>query len=161
MQLSFGIHNVETVSHRSDAAVGCVPVGSTAENQRYYPTASKFRDQRPRWLETQMNGVSLGMWQPAGWETDSSHGLVLAEPTSTNNGMVAGGLLINCFVPPVDEFHISTSDTNYAWTVLDQVVKMPSHTGNDVPSARPSALTGITIRQPIICSPPAMACACW
>ena len=79
-----------------------------------------------------MNGVSLGMWRPAGWEADSGHGLVMAEPTLSKHGAVTGGLLIYCFVPPTDEFSFSVSDTNYAWTVLDQVVKMPSHIGTDV-----------------------------
>ncbi|MBI1259683.1 MAG: hypothetical protein GC204_19625 [Chloroflexi bacterium] len=91
----------------------------------------------PKWLETQMNGVSLGLWQPVGWEADSSRGLVVAEPTVSNNGLMAGGLLIYCFVPPTDEFHIGSGDSNNAWTVLNQVVKMPSHIGHDVAVSQP------------------------
>ena len=84
-----------------------------------------------------MNGVSLGLWQPVGWEADLSHGLVIAEPSQANNSMAAGGLLIYCFVPQTDEFHIGTTDSNSAWTVLNQVVKMPSHTGRDVAIGTP------------------------
>lgn len=88
--------------------------------------------QDSQWLETEMNGVSLGMWQPVGWETDLSDGLVLAEHTVSTDGMIDGGMLVYVFVPPVDEFDLSPDDPNIAWSVLQQVVKMPSHTGNDV-----------------------------
>ena len=71
-----------------------------------------------RWLETQMNGVSLGIWTPDGWETDLSEGLVLAEHAVSARGKVEGGMLIYCFVPPMDEFEVSADDANYAWAVL-------------------------------------------
>src|SRR5664279_3980218 len=58
----------------------------------------------PRWLETEMNGVTLGMWWPEGWESDQSDGLVLAEHIVSARGTVEGGMLVYCFVPTVDEF---------------------------------------------------------
>jgi hypothetical protein len=91
----------------------------------------------PKWMETQMNGVSLGLWRPAGWAADSSHGLVMAEPTDSTSPNVTGGLLIYCFVPSVDEFYVSATDVNYAWSVLDQVIRMPSHVGHDVAVSLP------------------------
>jgi hypothetical protein len=88
-------------------------------------------------MQTQMNGITLGLWRPVGWAADSSHGLVMAEPTDLNNPNVASGLLIYCFVPSLDEFYIAASDANYAWSVLDQVVKMPSHIGHDAAVSPP------------------------
>ena len=91
----------------------------------------------PKWLQTQMNGVSLGLWQPVGWQADTSQGLVIAEPTDLTNPNIADGLLIYCFVPSVDEFYLRATDLNYAWTMLNQVVKMPRHTGHDVAVSPP------------------------
>jgi hypothetical protein len=92
----------------------------------------------PRWLETEMNGVSLGIWRPDGWETDQSHGLVLAEHTVSSWTTVEGGMLVYCFVPLVDEFDVPVnSDPNFALAVLNKVVRMPSHTGRDVVVSQP------------------------
>lgn len=91
-----------------------------------------------QWLETEMNGVSLGLWTPEGWEADLSDGLVLAEHSVSSRGKYEDGILIYCFVPPMDEFQVSASDANYAWAVLKQVVKMPSHTGIDVSVSEPT-----------------------
>ncbi len=93
----------------------------------------------PGWLETDMNGVSFGMWRPAGWETDQNNGLVIAEHTVSSTGMIEGGVLIHCFVPAPDEFDVPDSDANYAWAVLDRVVHMPSHMGYDVVVSKPAA----------------------
>ncbi|MEP7291166.1 MAG: hypothetical protein ABI835_05255 [Chloroflexota bacterium] len=91
------------------------------------------------WLETETNGVSIGVWYPAGWETDLSDGLVLAEQTPSVNGISAEGILIHCFVPALDEFTPNAMHINYAWEVLDWVVKMPNHTGWDVVMTAPRA----------------------
>ncbi|MCC6802967.1 MAG: hypothetical protein IT319_08785 [Anaerolineae bacterium] len=99
-----------------------------------FPTAA----QAPDWVETEMNGVQLGMWKPAGWEIDQSQGLVLAERNPSPQGLVAGGMLIYCFVPLVDEWGITSEDNaNFALAVLTKVVQMPSHTGNDVTVSDP------------------------
>jgi hypothetical protein len=86
-----------------------------------------------------MNGISIGVWYPAGWETDLSDGLVLAERTASVNGISAEGITIHCFIPPLDEFTPNTMHINYAWEVLDWVVKMPNHTGWDVAMTNPVA----------------------
>jgi hypothetical protein len=92
----------------------------------------------PSWLETEMNGVSLGMWRPDGWEADQSQGLVVAEHTVTAWATVEGGILIYCFVPLVDQFDVEpNAAANFALAVLDKVVKMPSHTGRDVAVSQP------------------------
>ena len=94
-----------------------------------------------RWLETEMNGISLGMWQPINWETDMSDGLVLAEHTVSPSQPAEEGILVHCFVPPTDEFHNPDPDKNYAWQFLDWVVKMPNHTGWDVTMSQPEGFT--------------------
>lgn len=98
---------------------------------------SPAASQAPDWVETEMNGVQLGMWKPAGWEFDQSQGLVLAERNPSPQGLVAGGMLIYCFVPPVDEYGIASEhDGNFALAVLVKVVSMPSHM-NDVTVSDP------------------------
>lgn len=94
-----------------------------------------------RWVETEVNGVSLGIWSPEGWDSDLSDGLVIAEHIVSPNSTDGGGMLIYCFVPSVDGFHLDVSDKNYAWTFLKQVVKMPSHTGHDVAMSDPEGFT--------------------
>lgn len=94
----------------------------------------------PDWVETVMNGVRLGMWKPADWEIDQSQGLVLAERNYSPQGIVVGGMLINCFVPLVDEFGVTEDQSNFALAVLARVVNMPSHT-HDVTVSQPVGFT--------------------
>jgi hypothetical protein len=102
-------------------------------------TPTETPDTSTRWLETEMNGVSLGIWTPNGWEADLSDSLVLAEHVVSTHGTMIGGMLINCFVPAMDEFQDIAADAdNYAWSVLNQVVKMPIHTGHDVVMSDPA-----------------------
>jgi hypothetical protein len=89
------------------------------------------------WLETEMNGVTLGLWQPINWETDTSDGLVLAEHTVSSNEPAEEGILVHCFVPSTDEYRNPDPNENYAWQFLDWVVKMPNHTGWDVTMSQP------------------------
>lgn len=94
--------------------------------------------QSPVWIETEMYGVTIGMWKPAGWETDQNPGLVLAERVTGMSGPFKGGMLIHCFVPDVTEFNLDDDDEpNFALAVLGKVVQMPSHTGNDVAFSQP------------------------
>lgn len=118
----------------------CQPAVTTETSTEPLVTPPGDSGQDSQWLETAMNGVTLGMWKPGGWETDLSDGLVLAEHTVSTSSMVEGGMLINVFVfvPPADEFKIGEDDDNVAWAVLDQVVKMPSHTGKDVAMSIPA-----------------------
>ncbi len=111
---------------------------SAAPTETILPTAPPTESP---WLETVMNGVTLGLWRPDGWETDQSNGLVLAEHSVSQNGTVAGGMLIYCFVPAPDEYEVGGGerDDNYAWAVLDQVVQKSSSAGWDVTMTQPTA----------------------
>ena len=111
-----------------------IPSGNTTVST----TPSSWSTPAPDWLETQMNGVSLGMWTPDGWETDVSDGLVMAEHPLTRSGAMMGGMLVYVFVPLLDDFNLTEGDSNFAWAVLDKVVKMPSHTGHDVTVSDPT-----------------------
>jgi len=93
----------------------------------------------PRWLETEVNGVSVGMWRPNNWETDMTDGLVLAEHTTSPSEPGEQGIIINCFVPPLEDYDPGEIRSNYAWAVLDWVIKMPDHTGWDVSVTQPVA----------------------
>ncbi len=116
----------------------CQPTVPTETSTETPATPQSDSGQDSQWLETEMNGVSLGMWKPGGWETDLTNGLVLAEHTNSTNSMIDAGMLVYVFVPPIDEFEIGADDTNIAWTVLNQVVKMPSHTGRDTAMSTPA-----------------------
>lgn len=94
--------------------------------------------QSPVWIETEMYGVTIGMWKPAGWETDQNRGLVLAERVNAIPGPLKGGMLIHCFVPDVTEFNLDGDDEpNFALAVLGKVMQMPNHTGSDVAFSQP------------------------
>lgn|GEM_PF-1314598 len=117
-----------------------LPEGSPAASAVAGSVVDAVSTEEPtRWLETEMNGVTLGLWQPINWETDMSDGLVLAEHTTSPNEPVQEGILVHCFVPSTDEYRNPDPDENYAWQFLDWVVKMPNHTGWDVTMSQPEA----------------------
>ncbi len=101
------------------------------------PEASE--EQTPVWMETEVHGVSLGIWKPAGWEADTSHGLLMAEHTvSIETGRTESGMMVNIFVPETHNLQVIATDTpNFAWSVLDQIVDDPRHTGRDVAVSDP------------------------
>lgn len=86
------------------------------------------------WMETEMNGVRLGMRMPKGWAADAEHGLLLAEhTTSTETGDVEVTVLIHCFVPLLDNFDLPDEATeNMALVVLAQAITMPTMIGQNV-----------------------------
>lgn len=98
------------------------------------------------WMETEMNGVRLGVWMPSGWDTARSaelgggpEGLMLAEyrPAGDSSDLEVG-VLVYLFAPPLDHFYIpEDSSENAALSVLDQVVQMPSQIGFDAIASRP------------------------
>ena len=102
-------------------------------------TPQATEEQTPVWMETEVHGVSLGIWKPAGWEADTSYGLLMAEHTvSIETGQAEGGMMINVFVPETHNLEVADSDEhNFAWFVFDQIVDDPAHTGRDVAVSDP------------------------
>jgi hypothetical protein len=94
------------------------------------------------WIETETNGVRIGMWMPDDWISDTRGGLMLAEPTlSTDREGLEVAVVVNLFVPPLDYFDIDTAegrDENLALVILNQVVNMPSAIGDNVVTTTPA-----------------------
>lgn len=98
------------------------------------------------WLETEMNGVRVGMRMPQGWNAAQNaeyggapKGLMFAEyrpaPGSTE---LEVGVLVYLFVPSLENFDVpEDTGENAALAVLDQVVKMPSQIGHDAIASDP------------------------
>lgn len=104
------------------------------------PLVTPTPNAAPQWVETEMNGVTLGSWQPSGWTIDTSDGLLLAEHAmSIGTGEPLGGAMIYIFVPEVDHLEIAPdTEQNFAMSVLEQVVANPAHTGADVAVSDPT-----------------------
>lgn len=90
-------------------------------------------------LQIEMNGVSLKLWRPAGWEAgDNDRGIIIAEYTIPASGgtVTTGGMLIYCSVALPD----SDNNGNRALAALQQIV---GHVGNknwDATMTQPTAL---------------------
>lgn len=97
----------------------------------------------PRFIDTEMNGVRIGLPVPPGWAADVIDGLIIAEHLSPmNDGIPEPGLMVYAFVPPLDRFEVPAHDTaNVAYHVLNQVVRMPAEIGFDVVATAPEAFT--------------------
>jgi hypothetical protein len=92
------------------------------------------------WMETEMNGVHIGMRVPSGWAADINSGLLLAEHTSSmDTSEVEVAVLIRIFVPSLDNIPHSQiiEAENAALALLDQVVNMPSVIGQHVVVSEP------------------------
>lgn len=95
------------------------------------------------WMETEIDGIRLGMPMPEGWLGDTMDGLMLAEPAPTvdNQGLEVG-VVVYLFVPELSHFNLPQNEReNIALTVLDRVVEMPSEIGVDVATSEPVAFT--------------------
>lgn len=89
-------------------------------------------------LEYTMEGVNLRLDAPAGWQADVMDGLLLVEHTaSMDDGSPNAGMLVYIFVPPVSEFAVLTGSGNFAYAVLNHVVRMPQRVGRDVSVSDP------------------------
>lgn len=96
-----------------------------------------------RWIETETDGVRIGMWLPSGWAVDTSQGIIMAEHfTGVENGVPNPGMLVYIFVPPLDRFNLEiNAEANAALHVLNQVVRMPTELGANVAATSPVAFT--------------------
>lgn len=95
----------------------------------------------PRWLETTIDGVKMGIMTPSGWFAEAMDGLMIAEHISpVEGGPPAAGILVYIFAPPLDEFTLPGEGAdNFALLVLRQVIQMPTHVGTDVSVSEPVA----------------------
>jgi hypothetical protein len=89
-------------------------------------------------LEYTMEGVNLRLSAPNGWQADVMDGLLLVEHTvSMDDGSPNAGMLVYIFVPPPSEFAVLTGSGNFAYAVLNHVVRMPQRVGRDVSVTEP------------------------
>jgi len=89
-------------------------------------------------LEYTMEGVSLRLTPPNGWQADIMDGLLLVEHTTgMEDGSPNPGMLVYIFVPPLSEFAVLTGSGNFAYAVLNHVVRMPQRVGRDVSVSDP------------------------
>ncbi len=105
---SSAIRNLENVSERSLA------VSTTA----------------PEWVETEIDGVQVGMWLPPGWQADTARGLSVVEHMgSIQANEPARGITLYVFVPNLDQLLTSpTESENLAYAALQRVAASPQHT---------------------------------
>jgi len=103
------------------------------------PETPSAANTAPQWIQTEMNGVSIGCWQPPGWLIDTTDGLLLAEHTlSLATGEPSSGMMVYVFVPQVEHLDVVPEDThNFALAVLSQIVTSPEHMGTDVAVSEP------------------------
>ena len=97
-------------------------------------------DSVPEWVETEVNGVEIGMWLPPGWQVDTLRGLSVVEHMgSIRTDEPARGIVLYVFVPDLDQLlpNVSESD-NLAYAALEQVAASPEHT-NGAHVSRPVA----------------------
>ncbi len=89
-------------------------------------------------LEYTMEGVNLRLKTPHGWQADVIDGLLLVEHTiSMDDGLPDAGMVVYIFVPPPSEFAVLTGSGNFAYAVLNHVVRMPQRVGRDVSVSEP------------------------
>lgn len=89
-------------------------------------------------LEYTMEGVNLRLSAPNGWQADVMDGLLLVEHSvSMDDGSPNSGMLVYIFVPPLSEFAVLTGSGNFAYAVLNHVVRMPQRVGRDVTVTEP------------------------
>ncbi len=96
----------------------------------------------PEWIETDINGVDVGVWLPAGWHYDDTSGLTLIERmSSVETGAPANGIIFYFFVPELDGIlDVSSEHDNLAYAALHEVSRTPALTGS-AEITRPVKLT--------------------
>lgn len=85
----------------------------------------------PEWIETDINGVALGVWLPPGWQYDDTGGLTLIEHMSSiDTGVPTETITVYFFVPELDQLLNSDQvHDNLAYAALHEVTHSPEHTG--------------------------------
>lgn len=88
-----------------------------------------------RFVEVDLNGVTVGVWIPAGWIADVQDGLIMSEhmPRLDDDTYPMRGMMVYFFVPELDRFTIPpemTTDHNMAQIILEQVLQTPDLIGD-------------------------------
>jgi len=81
------------------------------------------------WLETEADGVRLGLWKPAGWAADTRDGLILAErvrPAPNSPSELPHGVVVNFFFPELSHFETGSDPSNHAVSVMEQALALPN-----------------------------------
>lgn len=111
--------------------VACQPLAltSTSVNNALSSSPQAPTSVAPEWIETETGGVTIGMWRLAGWEANTTDGIVLAEHRTLPGEERVGGLLTYVFVPRLESETvqiIGPARGNYALAVLNAVVANPN-----------------------------------
>jgi hypothetical protein len=90
----------------------------------------------PRWIETEVDNIDVGMWLPVGWEADTTNGLTLVEHLSSiQRGIPVTGIIVYVFVPDLSSILSGDEQPeNLAHAALDNVTHSPAHTGDAIVS---------------------------
>jgi hypothetical protein len=89
-------------------------------------------------LDYTMEGINIRLEVPHGWQADIMDGLLLVEHTaSIDDGLPNAGMVVYIFAPPLSEFAVLTGSGNFAYAVLNHVVRMPQRVGRDVSVSDP------------------------
>jgi len=101
------------------------------------PTAMATAEPTRHWGEYELDGVTLGITTPPGWEMyQTNRSLVLVEHSgSVASGGELEGMIVYMFVHSTDDFDMPGEDeANAAWAVLQQIVQKPDLVENAVVS---------------------------
>lgn len=81
--------------------------------------------------EVDADGVTLGLWIPAGWEMqETGDGLLLAEDFATiESGLQMKGMQVHLFVRSINSFRHAPDTKNVAWAVLKEIIRDPDYIG--------------------------------
>lgn len=85
----------------------------------------------PEWIETDINGVDLGVWLPPGWQYDDTGGLTLVEHMmSIDTDTPAQMITLYFFVPELDGIlDRNQAHDNLAYAALHEVAESPDLIG--------------------------------
>jgi hypothetical protein len=94
-----------------------------------------------RWLDVNLEGVTLGLWMPAGWIAEHVNGLIMTEhPLHIETRTPDQAMMVYIFVPSMRDFEMpNDTSRNLAQAVLTQVIHMPDHIGHNTVVSQPVA----------------------
>lgn len=116
------------------ATAACQSPPTASETPILAPTETPgpTRSAEPTTIESELNGVQVGVSVPAGWEwRQTDEGLLVSERfASMEWGSTLLGVQAYFFVRALNEFDVpEEEDHNIAWVVLKQIIEMPKYIG--------------------------------